>query len=328
MTESSGGRAVVVITAVVCAWSWSWIAPSVGAQVGRLVPTDVEAWYTITPQPAPPGLPPVNPYPPDTLHVGITSGAEDSRTYLSLDLSALSPDATVVGGTLELPVDPDGGSRNLASADFEVCLVDDPGPEVTGSLDPPPEVDCSLTSQAVLEDQGDDGVQRFVVDLSVFAGQLSQGGLALLPNEAARSATASWHVAFFGRENDSVDAEPISARLDLVDVGSSPSPGGGASVAGPRAQPPSRPTLSLPDFGVPGQLPTVPGPIGDTSGAPAPTEPGPGAGGSTLLSPLLPVGSGGGEGFRYGVIFVLPIAILVLGGYFGSVLTRSADPVS
>src|SRR3989442_997403 len=89
--------------------------------------TKSEAWYNITPAGTPAGAPAsagvVPPtYGSDTLHVGITQGQEDSRTYLALDLSAIDSGAAIDGGTLRVPVDAGDGSRSPETARVQACF--------------------------------------------------------------------------------------------------------------------------------------------------------------------------------------------------------------
>ena len=314
-------------------------ATTAAAQPGPVVaPTAVEAWYNIAPLAAP-GLPPLNPYPPSTLHVGVTGGSEDSRTYLTLDLSRVPAGSTITGGVLILPVDPDGGTRNLEDVGMEVCLAPDPGVDAEGSLEPPPPVDCSVRSPAVLDEGADR--PRFRVDLAPFAARLADGGLALLASDATQADGASWHVALYRRDNEAAEAVPITATLELGAPGDdaqggaegAPAPTdlgdeGTSDATGvrPPAQGSSQPQAGpLADFGLPGDLAApsatdIDPPATDTGQAP------PLAGGAASAQPVAIGGPLEGGGFRYGVVFVLPLALLVFVWYFGSALT--ADPAS
>ena len=300
-----------------------------------VVPTAVEAWYNIAPLAAP-GLPPVNLYPPDTLHVGVTGGAEDSRTYLTLNLAGLPPSATITGGVLVLPVDPDGGTRDLEGVGMEACFAPEPGSEVQGSLDAPPPVDCSMRSAATYEPGTDRPVFR--IDLAPFREVLDGGGLALLADDTTRAEGASWHVTLYGRENEAPDATAITATLELelpADDGADREP----TPTGPGDDGPREPTAApppgdgsgevasrLPDFGLPGELAAPSATDIDPGSAPAGAPSAPAVGEGPAKQPVAQAGPPDDGQFRYGVVFVLPLALLVFVWFFGSALT--ADPAS
>src|SRR5687768_3558308 len=93
MGRSQSGRApraAVVSMLLFALMVWSPSARTAPAKEAT-VPTDIEAWYYTSDDQAddPPPVPflpdPVNPYGENTLHVGITAGEEDARTYLALD---------------------------------------------------------------------------------------------------------------------------------------------------------------------------------------------------------------------------------------------------
>jgi hypothetical protein len=318
-------RPRLVAGAAVLLVAWAPGPAALAERAGQVASTGVEAWYNVAPL-SPGGLPPVNPYPPDTLHVGVTGGTEDSRTYLTLDLSALPPGATVVGGVLTLPVDLDGGTRDVEAAAMEACFVAEPGREVSGSLDPPPKVDCARRSPAVYRD-GDRAA--FTVDLAPF-DDLGDGGLALLANQSTRAEGASWHVALYGRDNESPDAVPISAVLEIAlpaggqgVAGTGPS-GGSSALAGgtARLDGAGTPSIALPDFGLPGAL-----------AAPSATEiPGAAQGPQSSGTAALSSGSAPARAdviasserrpYALSLAFTLPLLLLVIAGYFASVLNR------
>ncbi|MCA1677114.1 MAG: hypothetical protein LC799_34685, partial [Actinobacteria bacterium] len=177
------------------------------------VMTDIEAWYNTSPLPGgelPVVPPPANPYDEHTLHVRITSGEEDARTYVSLDTTDLPAGAEINAGTLILPLHPtetDTGDDRKAL--FEACLADPIIDRVSGSFEAPPEVDCKLKSGAIYEGKPE---PHFVVDLTPFVDFLETNSLALLPTDSAREQADTWHVAFYDKKNESKDAAPIVAE--------------------------------------------------------------------------------------------------------------------
>lgn len=284
------------------------------------VPTAKESWYFTTPVEAPPGSPAVSPYPAGTLHVGVTGGQEESRSYITLDLGSVSSQDDITGGTLVLPVAPDAGTHSPESAAVRICRAADPGDDVEGSTAPPPAADCSLSADAEYDEERN----VFEADLDQFLGFLD-GGLAIVPRTPAEG---SWHVAFYGRDTDAEGAEPITARLAIDDAGSSFEPppffdsGSFAADVHPESsfqQPAPEPLLGGPVAPAPGSAPP---PMADVAPS-ADLEP---AEGEELGRPIL---FGRSTGFKYSVIFLLPLLLLVAVPYFGHALTtpvRGAAP--
>ena len=306
----------------------AWVATSATlARTGEVVtPTDLEAWYNVSPQTLLRGLPPVQPYPPGTLHVGVAAGNEESRTYLTLDLSAVPDGTPLDGGVLVLPLAPDGGTRNPEAARLEACLAPDPGPSVHGSLDPPPAVDCA-TSSAALRDADGAG---FTVDLGPFGDRLRDGGLALVAAAEGRAPGETWHLAFHPRDSDDQDAIPITARFSAAPSAEVPGEGSpNASVAAP----PSAGADAGPGETIVGLLPGL-GPVGpglvpstaiaatQVDAPPAEPRPAPGV----APRPITPAATVTSGGFRYGAVFGLPLALLAFVAYFGAALTRDVPP--
>jgi hypothetical protein len=189
------------------------------------VTTAIEGWYRTTPvpPPGPIGIVLVNPYPAETLHVGITGGVEDARTYISLDLGAISSDKEISGGTLTLPINMNNGEGSVRpeTATMIACFAQDAGVETEGSPNTPPPVDCSISAPATYVATP---TPRFTVNLASFASTigpfgsgLRSGGVALMPNNAARSSAATWHVAFFAKNNTTQGAQKISATIIYED---------------------------------------------------------------------------------------------------------------
>src|SRR5206468_2890587 len=87
MTLARRWSARLAAFAIVAASASFGALPAI-AQSRATVSTTTEAWYNVTPASSSGdlGLPPVSPYAAHTLHVGITAGNEDARTYLALDV--------------------------------------------------------------------------------------------------------------------------------------------------------------------------------------------------------------------------------------------------
>lgn len=310
-------------------------AGATSAQSREVVaPTDLESWYNVSPQAALRGLPPVQPYPPGTLHVGVAAGNEESRTYVTLDLAALSADTPLDTGVLVLPVAPDGGTRNPQSAAFEACLAPDPGPSVSGSLDPPPAIDCSVRAGAVRAPDG----TRFTIDLAPFGDRLRDGGLAIVSSVEGRAPGATWHVAFHRNDSEAADAAPITARFAVPPTASSSTGSSstvptrtsealpGRSSAGTDRDP-DETIVDLPSQGAAAGSATS-GPIAGVapSGAPPAREERPSS--DVAAQPIAPVAAVASGGFRYGAVFGLPLVLLAFVAYFGIALTRDVRPAA
>ena len=290
------------------------------------VGTSLEAWYARVP------TTPVASRPPDTLHVGVVFGREESRSYLALDVSGVDV-ARVTGGQLRLPVDA-SSSRSPELAAVDVCVAGNTGPRVEGSTDEPPPADCTTSSPATFDATGG----HLVADLAPLTSALRTSGLALVPRPAAPSDT--WHVAIWGAKNTSPNARPIRATLVLPDppasASASPPPpttpapaavaptvgepasafGGGddnrfASASGFEVpafvEPDDVAAAAVPPLGTadPAAVNTVGAPVASRSSTPA----------STL-----------GASPPNSVAFALPLVLVALAGYLASALTRPAAP--
>src|SRR5437660_248691 len=178
-----------------------------------------EAWY----QEPPPcvslidcsAAPAASPYPQDTVHVSVTGGQETARTYLAFRF--LVPfGASLLGGTLSLPVDQDPGAGTLQpdQADMQACLVTGSFKAVRGSLATPPKADCRRTWGA----QYDSKTATFTVDLTPFLSAWRSGSaaLALLPTKQALQGGETWHAAFFATTKPSKASPPITATLSYT----------------------------------------------------------------------------------------------------------------
>jgi hypothetical protein len=134
-------------------------------------------------------VPPLSTYPAGTLHVGLTAGVEDSRSYIKLDLGALPSGARVRGGKLTVPLaDSSAGTASPETAQAIACWVNVPFTPVEGSLAPPPSIDCSNpTSVAYVPGPP----AAITVDLANVAARWRAGetnnGLALVPAPGAGS---------------------------------------------------------------------------------------------------------------------------------------------
>jgi hypothetical protein len=295
-----------------------------------------EAWYRTTAAPAAPactlpvGCPPAplpSQYPPGTLHVGVTAGQEEARTYLAFDLSGLTGELT--GGTLTLPVASGAGSRAPETAKLRACLVTAPVQDgVDGEVQPaPPAVDCATSADAVYAAGDGQGPAVFTVDLAAFATAFGSGAaaLSLVPAEGVPP-TDNWHVALSRRDRQAEVAVPISATFQ---------------VAAAESPPPAQEETAAPSFGftppVDSFAPSTPFDVpsfgGTSFAAPPLTE----SADQPLDAPVapevaapqigsVPVASVLAGPFAYPAVFLLPLLFAVGVGWAGRAFTRDLLP--
>jgi hypothetical protein len=300
-------RWLVALASVVGLGAWALGGGPARAETASAPVTD-DAWFTPPPTCALPigcgptdSLPPLSRYPAGTLHVGLTAGIEDSRTYLKIDLGAVPAGGTLTGGTLTLPVAPAAdGTTSPETSQIAACFVTSNFTPVEGSLAPPPSIDCSSTIDATYV-PGPPAV--LVVQLAPFASRWAAGetnyGVALVPAGVPAPGT-TWHLAFSSRTRAGSDVPAGSAQLTYDPA---------AIPVEPAPEIVDEPALSdvITDFlpAAPPQSPAAA--IVDQSNLP------------TQLAPVVDIG---GPGFAYPVVMAMPLVLLVLGGYLGWALTR------
>lgn len=171
-------------------------------------------------------------YPDGTLHVGVTGGTEQARSYVEIDLSALPRGAELTGGTLRLPVlGSEAGTSSFETARLRACLATEPFEEVAGSSATPPPIDCDTSAAAVPVGTADSPALE--IGLGVFINGRANGvaALALVPAASALSPPTTWHVAFPGRSSES--ETPITAELAYREGAPRPAPSVTPSVVRP-----------------------------------------------------------------------------------------------
>ena len=306
--------------------------------------TTAESWYRTTPVSLPedgltvcdlpvggctPPVPEValpSPYAEGTLHVGYSGAAEDSRTYLELNLSSLPLGSAPVGGTLTLPVatDPQAGTLLPETAAMTACLVSASIPDaVNGAITGAPEADCETSSPAKFVAASGAQSARFTVDLAPFAESWAVGTAAVALVPAPEQAEgASWHVAFSRRDRAAAGAEPITASLLLEeagDEGESPLPEVDKATGG-TADAPARAfdgeSLAL-DSGASFAAPPV---VADAAPPVAVDLP------QTAALPVTPAAVMLGSSYSYPGVFLLPLVLAAAVGWVGRALTRDLAP--
>lgn len=162
-----------------------------------------------------------NPYEAETLHVGINGGQPEARTFLYWDPFSLSDDglATIVGGTVTLPLVETRGVRNAQNAQMIACMnIDMPTSDLGGEFKEQPKFDCK-TSVPVEQVKDSDPI-TWTVNLDPFgkkwkADPESYAGIAVVEDPEAEQSpqTAAWHVAFAGQFNEKDGAKKVTADL-------------------------------------------------------------------------------------------------------------------
>lgn len=317
-------------------------APVASAQQAPLrAQTTAESWFRTLPAtvpsdpvcppvggclPAVPEVAPPSPYSAGTLHVGYSGAAEDSRTYLELNLSAIPFGAELSGGTLTLPVatDPQAGTLLPETAALQACLVATSVPDaIDGGINGAQPADCETSSPGTFVPAKDGQPAAFTVDLKPFADAWAIGTAALALVPAAEQAEgASWHVAFSRRDRVAEGAAPITAQLLLTEADSGsglpPGSGSGSGSGLPPVEEPSRGfdagSLAL-DAGTSFAAPPVP--AGITSPVTAPEQ-----APQTAPLPVSPVATVLTGSYAYPGVFLLPVLLAAVAGWLGRVLTR------
>ncbi len=296
-----------------------------------IVPLSAEAWYRTAPVCAlPVGCPPAetpSPYPAETLHVGVQLGAEESRTYLALDLSTLPGGTKPAAGQLRLPVASQGdGSVQPETAKLRACLMTSAVKEIDGSFEKAPEADCkAVSTPAVFVPAAGTTPAAFTVDLTSLATAWQDSGtpgaLALLPAKDVAPGD-TWHVAFSGQQRTGAGVATITAAVSYVsaavDSVEQPPPPVfapvGNSVTPPVASSIDTGFASTPTVTVPVALPA---PVAGQ----APTAPL-----TALATPTVPAASVIPTEFKYPAVFLLPLLLLAAAGWLGRALTRDLTP--
>ena len=294
-----------------------------------------DAWYaassacTSSPAGCLPAAPPASPYPAKTLHVGVAAGQEESRAYLSLNLTALPAGTSVTGGTLRLPVGSNqDGSVSPDTATLQACAVTSTiKDDAEGSTEQPPAVDCKkASSKAKYVAAAGSAPEMFTVDLGPFASAWSLGsgtqGIALIPTDDT-AAPSSWHVALSAHDRDVPAPQHITALVSYSTAAgdiSTPFEDTGAPAAAPQsgtgsasfAAPPLTPaaTNQAPTTEVPAATPQI-----APQSPPVPTV--------QQFQPQAAVTIGG---FAYPGVFLLPIGLAIACGWLARALTRDLTP--
>ena len=256
---------------------------------------------------------PLSPYPAGTMHVAYTGssgqGQETARSYLAFPYSSV--DGTVTAATLDVPLDTNtqDGSAQPETSHVQVCLVSAPITATEGSVATPPQASCDqhATMSYVATPQ-----PHLHADLApLLQGLLTTTGVALLPDATKVSQADAWHVVFTAKDNAPVLKLTVTPTTSdagdfvPVDVPSAPPVDTGTGTV---TQPviPDTTTPVVPDTTVPDvQAPTVP----QQQVAQPVSSP------QTIT-----------VGYAYPVVWLLPLAFLVLVPLAARALTRDLTP--
>lgn len=252
---------------------------------------------------------PFNPYPDDTLHVGVTAGQPDSVTVVALRaLPGAIADGSLAGGTLTLPVaGPEAGTVAAEQARLVACVAAGPFDDTRGG-DPEqaPRITCGWSSP-VVSDPDDPLLLR--VDLAPlvlgWTADSDQYGIALLADPEGDDAT-SWHLAFSARDRQADDAVPITALLEVTSAADE------QTAPSTPAPPPAAPPASAPGPAVPVAPPmyappTSPEPVGPPEVAPeADADTAPQAVAAPVAGQVVTLP------YPWPAVWLLPLALIVL----------------
>lgn len=301
------------------------------------VPLTSDAWYRTAPICAlPTGCPPAETpsrYAAGTLHVGVQFGAEDSRTYLTLDLSTLPSGTKPAGGHLRLPLasGKQDGTFQPETAKIQACLVTGPVAQADGSFAKAPTADCqAVSTPAVFVPAAGATAAAFTVDLTSLATAWqdsgSPGSLVLLPGEAPAQ-TDNWHAAFNGSKRTGAGLAKITAAVSyvstVVDLVEQPPPSPppppvfvpvDTSFAPPLTSGTDTGFASTPTFTA---AEVVPVPVVNQPSTEQVAV------SATLTVPVALLLS---NEFKYPAVFLLPLLLLGAAGWVGRALTRDLVP--
>jgi hypothetical protein len=310
--------------------------PDEAAAGSATVGVATDAWYaaasacTQSPTGCLPAAPQTAAYPAKTLHAGAAGGQEESRTYLTLNLTALPGGTSLTGGTLRLPIGTEQeGSLAPDSATLQACAVTGSfKDDVEGASTAPPAIDCKkATAPAKYVAAAGSAPAMYTVDLTPFASAWTLGaatqGIVLMP-ATDTAAGSTWHATFSAHDRDVPAAQRITALVsygsaagdistpfeDTTAPAAAETGTGSASFAAPPLAPVA--TNQVPTSSVPQTTPVI---------APqAPPEP--------TVQQFQPQAAVTVGGFAYPGVFLLPILIAVACGWLGRALTRDLQPAA
>jgi hypothetical protein len=325
MQRRSSGRAALRLLAAALLSAGPLLAATTPAAAAgtrtAIVPDVAEAWYASgpinvckTPLGCPPSEVPQSPYPADTLHIGVAGGQETSRTYVEPDLLTVPLGATLLSGSMTLPVATaaQDGTVQPTSAEILACLVTKPFADGTaGSAATTPATDCRVSATPTYLATAD----RLRLDLTPFLRAWAKGrpslGIALLPSPSRVQQSDAWHVTIDGRQ---LSAEPhVTSTITYKPAPSTT--GSSTSVTTPSVPVvPAAPAAAAPPAALP--PPTV-GTLPATPPIVAPSQP---------AAPVAVQPVALQRGFQYPLAFLFPLALVAGVAFFIRLFTRDPLP--
>lgn len=306
---SSAGAADDAKTVTITPSTEAWYQPNptCGLPVGCVTPASVLA---LLPVPVPVDLPavpltvPLSPYPTGTMHVAYTGGRETARAYLTIPHDKL--DGEIVSASLEIPLDtsPASGSAVPQNARVQVCTFSSDIAAIEGSIENPPFTLCTDGPELKYEATPK---PRLHASLNSIRDALrTTSGIALVPNADAVTATDAWHVAFSTHDRKGATgpavltasvrpvAEEPAAEEEIVD---------------------ELPSFDEFDPGLDSGL--------DFGSALVPELPVDGDDlGGDVAAPVTPASTTVESGYAYGVVWLLPLVLLLLVPIIARSLTK------
>jgi hypothetical protein len=311
-------------------------APDAAGSGSATVGVLSDAWYaassacTASPTGCLPAAPPATAYPAKTLHVGAVAGQEESRTYLTLNLTSLPAGTSLTGGSLRVPVASEqDGSLAPDTATLQACAVTGSfKDDVDGSTAAPPAVDCKrATAPAKYVAAAGTAPAVFTVDLSAFATAWTAGattqGIVLLPaSDTAPGST--WHVSMSAHDRQVAAPQHISA---VVSYASAAGDLADTDTFGDAVTTPADAGTGSASFAAPPLAPVATNQVTTSVGAAVPVvaPQAPPVAPTQQFQPQAAITVGG---FRYPGVFLLPILLAVACGWLARALTRDLQPAA
>ena len=288
--------------------SWYQPNPSCATPAG-CVTTDS---LPVSPPVAPPDLP-ASPYPAGTMHIGWASSSETARAYLAFPFDSLT--GTLTGAELDVPLDtaPADGDQQSATAKAQVCLATGQLVATEGSLSAPPAIDCAKHAELTYVATPTPHLHADLAPLLL--GLPTTSGIVLLPDAEKNAETDAWHATFSSHtRTDAAKTPPATLTLTLSDE--------------PVVSTPEAPAVELPGPTFPVDSGFAPGPATgfvppvDVPSVSAPSAP-------VVQQPqpqTVPTAQTITVGYAYPVVWLLPLAFLVLVPLATKALTRDLAP--
>jgi hypothetical protein len=257
-------------------------------------------------------------YPLGTLHVQATGGQRSAHSYVVPDTTTIPADASVVSGTLVLPLNKqdEGGNVSAETARMIACLNTEPVTDgVAGGAEEAPDFNCKKVSSKLKFDEKE---RSFSVDLTPFLQEWATGatdnyGIALVP-ALDLGPDATWQVTLNGDSVEKGKRASSTLVYRLADT-TEPAPPAEPEEEAPEAAPP----VTTGGGGGPAAQPAAPVPPPKTRPAESAPATAPQAHEQLQAAPFALLNS---PWYSYRGVVFLPLAFLLALGLTGRSLTR------